>query len=556
MADLSIQYTEEMVGANHPSKADTLNRMALVEHNNTGVHKDLFAINVKHKGALGDGVTDDIIAINAAVTAAIAASNVAVVYFPPGVYMISAAIAVTAGNLVFRGEGVVSTIKTIPNAVDFAGNFVISTGLSNITIENLAIDGNSANNTGNTTSGIYGTNTTNLSLRNLIIKNTPKNGIFLSATNLAHTNVVIDGNALSNIGWGGIAVDKCREGIISNNRIISSGSHGISASYGTTAGADSSYRVNIVNNVINRATPPTTILTGQVESGFMILLGEGSQGCTVSNNVCWDNRNAGNDGIATVGTAGDTGTIYQGITISNNVVAFAGGFGIDATSLCTVTGNIVLFSGTHGIILGGDLEPIRHDVIIANNIISNSDAANVGGIAGILVIAVNNGFIGPFTWNRIKICNNIIADSRTNKRMAFGIAIDATVPLIDGLDISHNDCIDVVTESIHIVTPANISNFRRHENTEKTPWATLADTATPSVLGQNLFNSTGATTITNFTNGRVGQEIWITFGAARTIKFSGNPNMFGNGQVDWVAGVGDQMKCIADLNGFWRCIVG
>ena len=39
MADQRIQYTEEMVGAAHPSKADTLNRLGIVEHNNDGTHK-------------------------------------------------------------------------------------------------------------------------------------------------------------------------------------------------------------------------------------------------------------------------------------------------------------------------------------------------------------------------------------------------------------------------------------------------------------------------------------------------------------------------------------
>ena len=38
-ADQRIQYTEEMVGASHPTKSDTLNRLALVEHNTDGTHK-------------------------------------------------------------------------------------------------------------------------------------------------------------------------------------------------------------------------------------------------------------------------------------------------------------------------------------------------------------------------------------------------------------------------------------------------------------------------------------------------------------------------------------
>ena len=39
MADQRIQYTEYMVGAGHPTKADTLNRHANVEHNADGTHK-------------------------------------------------------------------------------------------------------------------------------------------------------------------------------------------------------------------------------------------------------------------------------------------------------------------------------------------------------------------------------------------------------------------------------------------------------------------------------------------------------------------------------------
>lgn len=38
MADQRILYTEELVGANHATKADTLNRLTLVEHNNDGTH--------------------------------------------------------------------------------------------------------------------------------------------------------------------------------------------------------------------------------------------------------------------------------------------------------------------------------------------------------------------------------------------------------------------------------------------------------------------------------------------------------------------------------------
>lgn len=39
MADLRPQYTEEAVGANHPTKTDTINRAYNVEHDVDGTHK-------------------------------------------------------------------------------------------------------------------------------------------------------------------------------------------------------------------------------------------------------------------------------------------------------------------------------------------------------------------------------------------------------------------------------------------------------------------------------------------------------------------------------------
>ncbi len=41
MSDQRIQYDEEMVGAGHPTKSDTLNRIMLVDHENDGSHRYL-----------------------------------------------------------------------------------------------------------------------------------------------------------------------------------------------------------------------------------------------------------------------------------------------------------------------------------------------------------------------------------------------------------------------------------------------------------------------------------------------------------------------------------
>ncbi|MDP2690696.1 MAG: glycosyl hydrolase family 28-related protein, partial [Deltaproteobacteria bacterium] len=82
MADQRIQYTELMVGAGHPTKADTLNRLALVGHNTDGSHK--MWVDVKEAyGAVGDGVTDDTTAISDAL------ANARQIIFPYGTYPVT-----------------------------------------------------------------------------------------------------------------------------------------------------------------------------------------------------------------------------------------------------------------------------------------------------------------------------------------------------------------------------------------------------------------------------------------------------------------------------------
>jgi polygalacturonase len=63
-------------------------------------------VNVKDYGALGDGSTDDATAINAAITAAEAATYGATVFFPPGRYICNAAIALSSGKIRLIGSGI------------------------------------------------------------------------------------------------------------------------------------------------------------------------------------------------------------------------------------------------------------------------------------------------------------------------------------------------------------------------------------------------------------------------------------------------------------------
>jgi len=99
MTDMRIQFSEEMVGAGHPAKSDTMNRLGLVEHNDDGTHNLLTKvtdpwIDVRAYGAIGDGVTDDSAAIQAAIDAW-AALDSGVLFFPPKKFRIGTALSNT-----------------------------------------------------------------------------------------------------------------------------------------------------------------------------------------------------------------------------------------------------------------------------------------------------------------------------------------------------------------------------------------------------------------------------------------------------------------------------
>lgn len=135
MADQRIQYNEQLVGAGHPTKTDTLNRLSLMEHNNDGTHSKLTKvtdpwIDVRAYGAVGDGVTDDTAAIQAAVT--VAANKMIV--FPSGTYKMGL---VTINNPM----GIVALGKATINLTGSGARFRVDTSITWLMLRDLIFNG-------------------------------------------------------------------------------------------------------------------------------------------------------------------------------------------------------------------------------------------------------------------------------------------------------------------------------------------------------------------------------------------------------------------------------
>lgn len=102
--------------------------------------------NIRSYGAVGDGTTDDLSAIQGAINAAQSAGG-GIVFIPKGIYIVSGIPTITGSNITVQGTGDGSKILLASAALNASGTTIgiWVNGGSNITIRDLCIDGNYAN---------------------------------------------------------------------------------------------------------------------------------------------------------------------------------------------------------------------------------------------------------------------------------------------------------------------------------------------------------------------------------------------------------------------------
>jgi nitrous oxidase accessory protein NosD len=271
-------------------------------------------------GAVGNGVTNDAAAIQAAINA-LSPSVGGVVIFPAGTYLIGSAIEITRSSVTLRGSrGAI--IKLANSAVGTLayGSMIVAFQKLNLTIEGLAIDGNKANNdiNDNYGNGINIYDCQRVTVANNHIYNCPRDGITISD----HTR--LDPAALGN-----------EDIIVANNVISSCGS------------------------------------TSQTTGGEGILVVQGN-GVIISNNLCRDNKYRGIE-VETLASTVD----YRGcvnITVENNICNdnTVTGIGINGPSRLLVVGNICEGNNEYGIRVNSATVVASSNIIISDNRIDNS----------------------------------------------------------------------------------------------------------------------------------------------------------------------------------------
>ncbi len=105
---------------------------------NTFLDKGSQVYNVKAYGAVGDGVANDHVAIQAALTAAGAAEG-GVVFVPAGTYLVGVAVNIPS-NVTLTGTGMMSVLKAAASMT--ANNIVVLQGVTDVTLSNLKLEHN------------------------------------------------------------------------------------------------------------------------------------------------------------------------------------------------------------------------------------------------------------------------------------------------------------------------------------------------------------------------------------------------------------------------------
>ena len=336
-------------------------------------------VSVKDFGAVGDGVTDDTAAIQAAITAS---SGTSTIVFPYGTYLVSSEIDFNTGATGPKVDGMGSTIKAIAamtNVVSISGPTKLDTNF-----KNLRIDGNNI-----ATNCFYASFVVEMSscIENIkAVKATDKGMIFDGCQVGRFSGLVAELN-----GGTGFQIESCNGAIFTGVRANVNTGNGITIQKGSTGFSSGvtihklDCEVNGENGVKVVDTTSPVRLSGWVESnakdGILIqgsarnvtvesmnVIGEegssnyrairiqdGAKGCSIRN--CLFNKKSGSDAYSVVEDEStstsyfnDISDNFSGVAVNKAASVRDDYFNGDLTSKMTSFGTL----GKGGYVVGGE----------------------------------------------------------------------------------------------------------------------------------------------------------------------------------------------------------
>lgn len=415
MADQRIQYTEEIVGAGHPTKADTINRIVLAEHGTDGTHNaaniytDLITkgpwIDVRAYGAKGNGVTDDTVALNNALYAASTSNGVCYIPHTGNYYVITTPL-IVYGNTHVKLDGHI-ILGSGANCT-----MIYMNGVANVIIDGRGfLHGNSAGQTVIAIGGIYVDYSTNVTIRDINIAycaSWPVNTVGSTDVFVENCALYSSGNSCefaagSSNCWfiGNLVYAIADEGIAFYGGVYNSGAIGNIVT-GSTVGTG----ISVLNDSGQPAACHDIIISDNIlysnyYSGIECNSGIGAfdphYNIKIHNNLCHHNNQ---------GNFGGQGGIHIGhaylVNISGNTIHHDGNganasYGIriqNASSSVVITGNLIGDEGQGGALgVGVNIEGAPY-ILITGNMFYDSQATkttayHVNGTGSYIVIRDN-----------------------------------------------------------------------------------------------------------------------------------------------------------------------
>lgn len=461
-------------------------------------------INIKSFGAVGDGITNDTVAIQTAIDFAVS-NKTGKVYFPNGIYAVKSLL--FKSNIEYFGDGKSSVILAIAGTA-VGETTVLIQSRTNILVHDLVFDGNKSVNTGG--SDIDGIHLCDTFYTSHIIFDRVwfQNNVYSGTRYVAPSSGVSDANYLNcrflNTDCGIIVLGS---NDLTDFKVENCIVDGHSASEGIAVfHTGNGNNITIKNNTVRNKTSASGIYIGNKVSSTNILKNVIIDGNTVENTA-----------------AGITLRYCNGGKVVNNTVrntVSGNGITIQDSSYVNVDNNFTDATYQWGMILRS-----LSNCIISNNFINNYNPANISGsYSGVWFDTVTDSI---FEFNRITntIASSTLFDIVFNKSsLTTGISSGLKIRnnYIGGkiylIDISYLVNSDITLESYTEIFNSVINLTSNTVLYDKTATITLSTNTTIGNSGklyQNNFMvvTTQAVTTTGFTHvgGKDGQfrTIWI-----------------------------------------------